>query len=130
MASIIAGYQVGQRLVEALGLGGRKVREITLRVAVDECVTARWTEWLTADRRASVEAAENVTSEQFDAAVEAVRDVTALGCEFRESAAAREAGGEGSLDGPAERLARAVLAGDVKAALVLADLVQELWAGR
>lgn len=127
MAPPITGHAVGRRLADALGLGGRQVREITLCVPVDGLVECRFVEYLTADRAATAESVLFPSEGEFDAAV---REVQRLGSQgFRPHQLGPPAPSEGllSLDGPAERLARAVLAGNVRLALELADMVQDLW---
>lgn len=127
----ISGTAFGGEIVKALGLGGRMVRELTLTVAVGELVRVRFT--CHAADGVTVAVDEYMDSAHLDAALSAMSDVTHLeGGGWRETSRDRYElkGGELTLDGPAERLARAVLDGDADSALVLADLVQELWAGR
>lgn len=125
MANFVTGRDFGERLAIALGLGDKRLREIIMRVRVDEAVTVRFTEVLSKDVHVTSEG--YVDSDQANNVLHEITHFRSGGINEFTRLDLKEDTGFLIADGPAERLARAVLAGDTRAALVLADYIQEEW---
>lgn len=117
--TILSSHDLGPRLLKALGLEGRQVTKLNIAVSVDGVPHLHYTEYLAPNVTNNV--SECLTTEQGENLVQTVAGASASPIPVSTVAV---------IDGPAERLARAVLAGDVKSALVLADYVQEVWSVR
>lgn len=122
----ISGYYFGERLCKALGLNGRAVTRIDLRVNVNDTVRVSFRAEPAPGVEVHVE--ELLTSDQADAVEREIASFNAGGWREYTNAQVEEHSTCLAAEGSAERLAQAVLRGDWQSALGLADLVQESWA--